>query len=136
MASGSILSLLGAARTRIVSGSNSTLSGGVLSKTDDDVTSQALEIAYIEKAENPTFKPIDWIELAIAKRIDAGEQYPIGDVYIFRGAEWIAQMDISTLPNPMPRDFVLYLAMAAVLEGKSTSVHTTVLQLINTYQFV
>lgn len=134
--SGSILSLLQASRTRFVNGNNITLSGGILSKDDNDVASQALEIVYQEKQNNPGFEPIDWVELAIAKRIDAGEQYSIGDMNVFRGALWLAQMNIENFPNPMPRDFVLYLSMACKQEGKAATVHETVLQLIQNYTFV
>lgn len=132
----SVISLLGASRSRVIAGSNALASGAVLGKPDTDVASKALEAIYDERQTNPTFTLVDWVELAIAAQIDAGEQYPVGDENAYRGAEWLAQMDITTFPDPMPRDFVLYLAIASVAEGKSTSVRSVVLQLINKYQFI
>lgn len=132
----SVIALLGASRSRIISGSNNLPSGAVLSKPDTDVASVAIDAVYTEKEANPTFSLIDWFELAIAAQMDNGEAYPIGDQNAFRGAQWLAQGNILSLPNPMPRDFVLYLAMAYKQEGKSDSVRDTVLQLIDNYEFV
>lgn len=132
----SIIALLGASRSRVISGANALASGAVLGTPDTNVASQAIEAIYNEKESNPSFNLIDWVELAIAGQIDLGHTYPLGDDNAYRGAQWLAQMNILALPNPMPRDFVLYLAIASVAEGKSTSVRDTVLQLIKKYQFI
>lgn len=107
-----------AARGRLVYQGQSSLTAALLGQPDADPASQTIEDAQQQFRGNANKSPVDAIELMIADRVDNKETLPISNPEGFGAAQWIAQINLATLPSPMPRAFVLYLAKALADEGK------------------
>lgn len=129
----SLLNLYGAARVRITAGVNSTLSGALTARDDSEILTQALDHAYTSTPRS--MAPLDTLEILIARQVDQGEVLPVGEPNVMRGAQWLANGDVTKLPNPMPRDFVLYLAHALKANGKYPTMEAGVQYLISNYEF-
>jgi len=102
-----------AARQRLVYGGQATLFGALMDKPDNDPEVLIYEEAAKTHRGNTSKSPADAIELMIADRVDnGGETLIITNPEGFAAARWLAQADMSALPDPIPRAFVLYLAEA------------------------
>lgn len=101
-----------AARDRIVYAGQKTVVGALLDKPDDDGLVTAVETAQLKlrgKADRPA---LDAIEIYIAEMVDQGQTLPITNPEGYGAARWLSQGDLATLPDPIPRAYVLYLAKA------------------------
>ena len=112
------IEFLMAARQRIVYGGKRTLFGALMDRPDDD----PLVVTYEEAAKSyrggTSKSPADAIELMVAERVDKGDTLLVTNPEGYAAARWLAQADLSALPDPIPRAFVLYLAAAYHEAGK------------------
>ena len=113
------IQLVMAARWRVLSGQNMTLSGAIMAKRDDEVAPSIIEEAYENRGSSQPWSPLDILELMIAERVDGGEVLPVTNPEAYGAARWLASgVDPANpdkwanLPSPIPRSFVLYFAAA------------------------
>ena len=125
------LNVLAAARTRLLRGNRETIAGAVTDKPDSEMGTRLLEELYTRRGK--TGDALDAVELEIAERIDAGEEYPVGNQEAFQGVMWLAQVGPENLPNPIPRDFVLYFAIAWKQQGRYPTVEDAVKFLLDNF---
>lgn len=125
-----------AARARLLYDGQETLAGALLAKPDDDDVVAAVEDAFSTYYDNKTMAPVDVIELKISACVDAGEDLPISNPESYGVAEWFMQSaDIATIPDPMPRTMVLYVAKALVDVGKDDNMTDALNAILAAKQF-
>lgn len=129
------IEFLMAARNRIIYQGQTTLIGALLDKKDNDRLVAALESAEQQYRGDPDRSALDAIEIAIAEEVDDGDNLPISNPEGFGAALWLAQADLATLPDPIPRSFVLYLAKAWADAGKFPNFTTALTEILNTRTF-
>lgn len=125
-----------AARARLVYDGQDTLAGALLVKSDDDPLVRAVEDSFATYYGKKVMAPLDVVEHAIATRVDAGEKLPISNTEAYGAAKWISQEGLASLPDPMPRGFVLYFAMALVETGQFASMDKALAQILTTKTFI
>ena len=96
------------------------MAGALLNKPDSDQAVTLIE--SVEKRRGASADTLQSLERKIAELIDNGETYPVGEQKAFQGVLWIAQTNPNYLPQEMPRDFALYLAMGWKTRGRFTTV--------------
>jgi hypothetical protein len=119
-----------AARNRIVYQGTTTMTAAFMDTGDDD------EFAEEEHRGSPSRPALDAIELLIAEKVDEGETLPITNPEGFGAARWLAQTNLSVLPDPIPRAFVLYLARAWAERGTYPDFKTALTEILDTRTFV
>ena len=124
-----------AARQRLVYGGQSTLLGALMDKPDNDSLVKTLEDASQRHRGNPNKPAIDAVEILIAEQVDAGETLPITNAEGYGAARWLSGAELSVLPDPIPRAFVLYLAKAWQDAGKYQTLKAAVTDILNTRTF-
>lgn len=112
--------VLAQARSRILRGERSTLAGALTENPDDGVVNSLIEETYTRRGQSGD--ALQAIELEIAERLDNGEDYPLGNEQAFQGVLWLSQTDAANLPDPMPKEFALYFAIAWQMQGKHSTV--------------
>lgn len=125
-----------AARSRIVYKGQLTLAGSIIGKADDDDLVVALEETFDRLYGKKIMSCLDAIEYKIAELADAGGTIPISNPEGYGAAQWIAQMGLANLPNPMPRGFVLYFAQAMHAEGQYSTISSALKDILTTKTFV
>ena len=128
------INVLAAARTRLLRGSKQTVAGALLEKSDNELSVRLLEEVYTRRGK--TGEPINAVELEIAERLDEGEEYPIGNHEAFQGVMWLAQTDPANIPDPMPRDFALYFAIAWKRQGRFETHVAALNHVIDNFAFI
>lgn len=124
-----------AARARIVYSGQTTLTGALLAKADNDPLVDALETANQRLRGNANKKAADAIEIYIAELIDAGQQMPVSNQEAYQAARWLSQGPLANLPDPIPRAFVLYLAKAWKDAGSYPTVKAALSDILATRTF-
>lgn len=124
------------ARSRIVYDKQTTVAGALLGVQDSDENIQNLEQTFAVLYGTAQMKPLDAIEHMIAQCVDAGDGLPVSNPEGFAAAEWIAQVGLSALPNPVPRGFVIYLAKAFKDEGAYPTMEAALTNILTTKEFV
>lgn len=125
-----------AARERIVDGTNHKLGGAILALPDNDEQVKIIEEAYKQWLGGTTKEPLDAIELLLAKLVDDGAELPVSNKEAYAGARWISKNGLATMPNPMPRQFALYLASGLAAEGKYATVTLALKDILATKSFI
>lgn len=123
------------ARSRIVYDKQTTVAGALLGVQDNDEHIQNLEKTFAILYGTAQMKPLDAIEHMIAQCIDAGESLPVTNPEGFAAAEWIAQEGLTSLPNPIPRSFVIYLAKAFKDAGTYPTMEASLTNILTTKEF-
>lgn len=124
-----------AARARIVYQGQHTLTGALLAKPDNDGVVLAVEDTFDLYYGNKAMSPLDAIEHQVAKLVDAGSVLPVSNPEAFMAAKWISQEGLDTLPNPMPRAFVLYIAKALCETGQIATMEEALTEILTTKTF-
>jgi hypothetical protein len=124
-----------AARQRLAYQGQKTLTGSLLDKPDKDALIVTLEDASQRLRGNANKTALDAVEILIAEQVDAGELLPITNSEGFQAAQWLSQAPLSSLPDPIPRPFVLYLAKAWADAGKYPSLKAAITDILNTRTF-
>ncbi len=128
------INVLAAARTRLLRGNKDRIAAALLDKPDNDMIVRLIEEVYTRRGK--TGDPIDAMELEIAQRLDNGEEYPVGNAEAFYGVQWLAQVAPENIPDPMPRDFALYFAIAWKQQGRFPTVEDGVKYIIDNFSFI
>lgn len=128
------LQVLASARGRLLSGQRTTLAGAILDKVDSDLAASLVEAAYTERGKSG--EALDAVEKLIANEIDNGQSYPIGNAEAFAGVQWIAMTDPASLPNPMPRAYALYFAIAWQKSGRYGTVSEGLTYILTNFNFI
>lgn len=128
------IQVLAQARNRLLRGGRHTLVGALTDKPDSELLNTLIEETYTRRGKNG--KPLEAVELEIAERLDAGDDYPVGNPEAFQGVMWLAQTDPANLPDPMPRDFALYFAIAWKNQGRFPTVTAGLQSIYDNFQFV
>lgn len=125
-----------AVRNRLIYEGQTTLTGALLAKPDDDKLVKVVEYGAKILRGDETVTPIDAVELMVAEQVDGGEALPITNPEGYGAAQWLSQMSLSALPDPMPRAYVLYLAHAFFKAGKYPSFKGALQNILATRSFV
>lgn len=128
------LQVLAAARTRLLRGNKQTVAAAILERPDNEMAVKLIEEVYTRRGK--TGNPLDAVELEIAERLDDGEDYPMGNQEAFQAALWMAQADPASIPDPMPRDFALYFAIAWKRVGRFATVAEGMRYIFDNFSFV
>lgn len=124
-----------AARERVVYHGAHSLLGALMAESDDDSLVGTLEAAEQEYRGTPAKPALDAIEILIAKRVDDGETLPITNPEGYGAARWLSQGNLTNLPDPIPRAFVLYLAKAWADAGKFPNFTAALNEILTTRTF-
>lgn len=124
-----------AARERIVYHGATTVVGAMLDKPDNDSLVQTIEAAEEQHRGTAEMPPLDAIEILIAGLVDEGATLPITNPEGFGAAKWLSQAELATLPDPIPRPFVLYLAKAWAEADKFPTFTAALTEILDTRTF-
>jgi hypothetical protein len=137
------INLVMAARWRVLTGKNEILSGALLDKPDSDISASAIDAAYGHRGANQPWSVIDILELMVTELMDEGNQLPIASEEGYAAAQWeasaadpAAEDKYSNLPDPIPRSFALYLAVAWKNIGHFPTYEEALTTLLSTKSFI
>jgi hypothetical protein len=128
------INVLAAARTRLLRGNKQTVAAAILERPDNEMVVRLIEEVYTRRGK--TGSALDAVELEIAERIDDGIDYPVGNQEAFQGVLWLAQADPANIPDPMPRDFALYFAIAWKRMGRFPTVVDAMKYIFANFEFI
>jgi hypothetical protein len=106
-----------AVRERMLGGITN-LASAVLDVSDLDITAEVLDRSYLQWLGTSADPPLNAVELLISKKVDDGEEYPGLGSPVWHSIEWVSQTDLALLPNSIPRELALHLAMALKVDGQ------------------
>ena len=125
------------ARSNIIYGSAKTIAAAILQGVVADYSdlANAVDSTYAALYGTGQMTPLDAIEHKIAGCVDGGEQLPISNPEGWAAAQWIAQAGLASLPNPVPRAFVIYLAKAFHDKGTYPTMDAALSDILTTKTF-
>lgn len=130
------IEFLMAARARIVYQGITQLTAALLDRPDNDSLVATSEDSQKAMRGAANKSPLDALELLIAQRVDDGERLPLSNPEAYAAAQWLARGDLASLPDPIPRAFVLYLAQAWKNADHYDTVKSAMTDILNTRTFV
>jgi hypothetical protein len=115
------IDILLAARLRILNGDNATIAGAIMGMPDTDDTMQSIEDTYARASGGSLTDALDNVELEIAAHFGG-----VSNAYSYLEADILDSFVYATsaggagLPEPMPRMYGLYAAVALAINEPGT----------------